>query len=413
MAPGPDAPGAAARRDRRILLAVSFLRAVATSLVAVVLAIHLASLGFDPARIGLVSGAGLGAAALATLAVTLFGDRFGRRRTLVAASAATAIGGTVVALGASPILVGAGAVVGMLNAMGRDRGVAATVEQAVLPATAAARGRTAAFAWYTALQDAGHALGSLLAAAPAVGARLGAWSEPVGTRLALATVPVAAAVAIPLYLRLSPGVEERAAEGGGAALRLAPATRRVVAGIAALFALDGLGGGLLVGTLLAYFFFERFGVRLEELALLFFAARLANIVSHFAAAALARRIGLVNTMVFTHLPSSLLLVAVAFVGSWPLAAGLFLLREALVEMDVPTRQSYVMAVVAPHERTAAAGVTNLVRLATWAVGPLLAGALMQRVGLATPLLVGAALKIVYDLLLYASFRARKPPEEIV
>src|SRR5690606_28046813 len=144
----------------------------------------------------------------------------------------------------------------------------------------------------------------------------------------------------------------------------------------------------------------------------FFGARVANGVSHLGAAWLAARIGLVKTMVFTHIPSSLMLVALALVPEFWMAAALFVLRELLVEMDVPTRQSYVMAVVEPEERTFAAGVTSLVRLGGWAAAPFVAGALMQGVALAAPLLLGAGMKIAYDLMLYASFRSLKPPEEL-
>jgi len=192
-----------------------------------------------------------------------------------------------------------------------------------------------------------------------------------------------------------------------------PESRRIVAKISALFALDGLGGGFLTSALLTYFFFERFGVGGGTISLLFFGARVLNAFSHLGAAWLAARIGLVNTMVFTHIPSSLLLVTVAFAPNFAVAAILFLLREGLVEMDVPTRQSYVLAVVRPEERTAATGVTSLVRLAAWAVAPLLAGFFMQSVSLALPLVIGAAMKISYDILLYFSFRSVKPPEEAV
>jgi predicted MFS family arabinose efflux permease len=183
--------------------------------------------------------------------------------------------------------------------------------------------------------------------------------------------------------------------------------------ISSLFLLDGVGGGLLVTALLSYFFFERFGVEASAVAVLFFVARLANVASHFLAAWLARRIGLVNTMVFTHIPSSLLLLGVAAAPTFPLAAALFFLRECLVEMDVPTRQSYVMGVVAAEERTAVSGVVNLVRLAAWGLGAGVAGLVMERVALATPLVLGAALKIVYDVLLWIAFRNQRPPEERV
>lgn len=301
------------------------------------------------------------------------------------------------------------AFLGMLNAMGRDRGAATTLEQAALPATVPPERRTLAFAWYTALQDAGHALGSLAAGLAAALAALAGWSTAGGLRATLALYPVLLLAGVPLYLGLSAGAEAPPEHRGQ---RLSPGSRRVVARISALFALDGLGGGFLVSSLLSYYFFERFGASAAAVAVLFFAARLANVVSHFGAAWLAGRIGLVNTMVFTHIPSSLLLVAVAFSGSLPLAAGLFLLRECLVEMDVPTRQSYIVAVVAPEERTTASGITNVVRLASWAMAPLLAGLLMDHLSLGAPLVLGAAIKIAYDVLLFLAFRRLRPPEEI-
>ena len=155
----------------------------------------------------------------------------------------------------------------------------------------------------------------------------------------------------------------------------------------------------------------RFGVGPAEMGALFFGARALNAVSHLGAAWLAGRIGLVNTMVFTHIPSSLLLVTVAYAPSFGVAAVLFLIREGLVEMDVPTRQSYVMAIVKPEERTTVAGITHLIRLAGWAIAPLIAGYFMQSLAIATPLVVGATMKIAYDLLLYRAFRSTRPPEE--
>jgi predicted MFS family arabinose efflux permease len=172
-----------------------------------------------------------------------------------------------------------------------------------------------------------------------------------------------------------------------------------------------VGGGFLNSALIAFWFFQRYGTSEVQLAALFFAARVLNVVSHLAAAWIARRIGLLNTMVLTHLPSSVLLMLAPAAPTAALAAALFLAREALVEMDVPTRQSYVMAVVPPTARTFASGMTNVTRNAGWAVGPLLGGSVMQHVALAGPLLIGGALKIVYDLLLYRSFRHVRPPEE--
>lgn len=406
-------PGTAtATRDRRSLLAACFLRSVTTSLVGVLLGLHLARLDFSPAAVGIVSGSGLGGAALGALLVTRWGNRWGRRRSLIAASAVSALGGAVVAAASTPWLVAAGAFVGMVNAMGRDRGMAMVVEQAALPATVPDTARTRAFAWYGAVQDGGHALGSLLAAAPALLSRHTAIAEVTTNRLGLAALPIGALASCALYLTLSRDVEAAspAARAGGQRA-LTPATRRILWRLSVLFSIDGLGGGLLVTSLLSYFFFERFAAPPGAVAVLFAAARTVNLVSNFAAAWLARRIGLVNTMVFTHIPSSLLLLGVAFVPTFSWAALLFLLREAVAKMDVPTRQSYVMALVEPEARVAASGLTNLVRLASWAFGPLVAGALMQSVGLAAPLLVGASVKIAYDLALWAAFRHLRPPEE--
>jgi predicted MFS family arabinose efflux permease len=187
--------------------------------------------------------------------------------------------------------------------------------------------------------------------------------------------------------------------------------KRVIARLALLFGLDSVGGGFLNSALVAYWFVRRYGVSETGLAVLFFAARVLNALSHVAAAWLARRIGLLNTMVWTHLPSSLFLIVAPASPSVPIAAALFLAREALVEMDVPTRQSYVMAVVDPTERTFASGVTNVTRNVAWTVGPTMAGAMMQHLALAGPLIVGGVLKITYDVLLFMSFRHLRPPEE--
>jgi len=291
--------------------------------------------------------------------------------------------------------------------MGRDRGASLVLEQAILPATVSNSDRTRAFAWYNVLQDAGHALGALAAGLPAL-VSLGG-DEVFALRLGVGCFAVLVLASGLLCLGLSPAVE--APPAPVRKVQLTPGSRSVLVRISALFAIDSIAGGFLGAALLSYFFFERFGVDEAQIGVLFFAARVLNALSHLAAAWLARRIGLVNTMVFTHIPSSLFLVTVAIAPDFWTAAVLFLLREGLVEMDVPTRQSYVMAVVRPEERTFASGVTHLVRLGGWAVAPAFAGWLMQGVALATPLVVGAGMKIGYDLLLWRAFRHLRPPEE--
>ncbi len=393
--------------DRHLLLATAFLRALATGMVGVLLGIYLARLEMDARAVGLVIGAGLTGAALATVVATLAADRLGRRPFLVALAALGVTGGLVTALGSGFWVIAAASFVGMLNGMGRDRGAALVVEQAVLPATTTPEGRTGAFAWYHLVQDVGHALGALLAGVPTLLTRWGVAELPA-LRGGMWLYSLLLLPAVPLYLGLSRNIE---VPRQGERQPLSPETRRVLWKVCSLFALDSLGGGFFTTALLSFFFHERFGVGVGTVGLLFFGARIANALSHLGAAWLARRIGLVNTMVFTHLPSSLLLVTVAYAPSFPIAAALFLLREGLVEMDVPTRQSYVMAVVRPEERTFAAGVTQLVRVGMWAVAPAFAGFFMEGISLVTPLLIGAGLKILYDVLLYVAFRRLKPPEE--
>jgi MFS family permease len=391
-------------RDRHLLYAAAFLRAFATGMVGVLVALYLAARGLDPGETGLVITSGLAGAATAALLVTLAGDRAGRRRVLVGLGLLGAAGGAALALAADLPLAVVAAFAGMVNGMGRDRGAALILDQAILPATAASLDeRTSAFAWYNVLQDAGHALGGLAAAAPALLRAAGLGALP-SLQLALALAAAALLVTALLYARLSPAAEVPSAPRRS----LSPESRRILVKISALFSVDSLAGGFLTAALLAWFFHARFGVAEGALGLLFFAARLANAGSHLGAAWLARRIGLVNTMVFTHIPSSLLLLTVAWAPSFPIAAALFLLREGLVEMDVPTRQSYVMAVVRPEERTVASGVTHLVRLAAWAVAPAFAGLLVEGASLVWPLVIGAGMKIAYDVLLYLAFRRHEP-----
>ena len=381
-------------RDRRLLYVAAFVRALATGLLGVALGLDLAARGFDPSETGLVIGGGLAGATLAVLLATLGAQRFGHRRLLIGLTLAAAFGAAVAQLVVTPSLVVLASFVGMVNGVGRDRGAQLVLEQAMLPATTDDAGRTRAFAWYNVLQDAGHALGALAAGWIAV--------DALGLYAGLVLASGAA------YLGLSPALDLPAPP---AASRLSPAGRRVLGRVAALFLLDSVAGGFIPGALLTLFFHHRFGVGAAALAPLFFAARVANAGSHLLAAWLAKRIGLVNTMVFTHVPSSLLLLTVAIAPTFPVAAVLFLLREGLVEMDVPTRQSYVMAVVRPEERTTASGVTHLVRLAGWGAGSLVAGGVIERFGWGVPLMIACAMKLLYDLLLYRAFRRERPPEE--
>jgi MFS family permease len=394
--------------DRLLIFGSAGLRATAVGLSGVVLALHLATLGFSAAAVGLAVSLGLAGCAVGTAAVTIVADRWGRRATLVTLALLMAGGGGLLVWTQHPLAILLSVFVGMLNGMGRDRGAGLTVEQAMLPRTTTEAKRTTVFAWYNVVVDTGHALGSLLGGLPAllrVQAGLPALDSYRWTWGAYSLLCLLAALCA---LRLSRVVE---LDGRKTTPPLSPPSRRVVARFAALSGLDSLGGGFLTTALLGYWFFRRFGVDEALLGPLFFVVRILNGVSHLGAAWLAKRIGLVNTMVWTHLPSSLLLMTVPIAPSLTVAVILFLIREALVEMDVPTRQSYIVAVVKDEERTRAAGISNLTRSVAWAVAPGVAGMLMRHLALSAPLVVGPGLKIAYDLLLYRSFRHLRPPEE--
>jgi predicted MFS family arabinose efflux permease len=296
---------------------------------------------------------------------------------------------------------------GMVNGMGKERGAAVALESAALPQTATEADRTKVFAWYNVVIDVGHGLGAAVGALPALLQQNGL-AELESYRLTLGAYGAFMTLALLATLMLSKSVELGERKQAAA---LSPASKKIVLGFAALSWLDSFGSGFIAGSILSVWISETYHVGVEAIGALYLAGNIANAVSHFGAAWLSKKIGLVNTMVFTHIPSSLLLVTVPFAPNFPVAALLFLLREGLVEMDVPTRQSYVMAVVRAEERTIASGITHLVRLGSWAVAPAFAGVMMRGLALGTPLFVGAGMKIGYDLLLYAAFRRHRPPEE--
>jgi MFS family permease len=397
-------------RNLKLIYSAALLRSLGIGLLSVVLGVYLARGGLSSLQIGLVIGSGLAGAALGTAAMSFFGDRFGRRRTLIVLSLLSVIGGIGLAFVHKPIALIVVAFVGMLNGMGADRTAAFALEQAVIPEAVPASQRTWALSGYNLVLDIGHAFGALCAAVPVL---LQQWmfvdlaSAYQAVFLGYAVLQLSAAA---IYVWMSPEIEV-ATVATLIGTRLQPVSRRVVTRLAALFSLDSFGGGLLTDALIAYWFFRQFGIAEQELGVLFFAVHILNAVSYLLAAYLAQRFGLLNTMVFTHLPSSILLIMVPLAPSFTIAVVLFLLREALVEMDVPTRQAYVLALVQPQERTFASGITNLTRNISWAGASSVAGALMEYLGFSAPLFIGGGAKIAYDLLLYGSFRKVSPSGE--
>jgi MFS family permease len=400
-------------RNGRLILAARAARAFGFGLVSVALGLYLADLGLSGVETGLILAAALVGTMLLTLVITLRGDRLGRRRLLVAGSLLMLLAALIPIVRDAPIILALIGLSGMIAVTANESTGLHSVDQAVLPQTVADRDRTSVFALYSVIAFAATALGSATLGPIVALAEAAGLSGPDRYALAFAVYAACglAAAAFAAGLDRQAEVGERI-EKGFAIVR----SRAIVARLSALFAIDSFAGGLVVQSFLAFVFAEHFRLRPSEVGLLFFAGSLLGAASFPVAAWLARRIGLIRTMVFTHIPASLLLIGIAFVpptapGAAIVAAALYLGRSALSSMDVPTRQSYVMSVVDPAERTATAGVTSLARSASQAVAPLAGGALVAPLGLVAPLIACGVLKISYDLLLYVAFRSRPAPGE--
>lgn len=387
----------------RLLLLGKGLRAIADGFIAVLLPAYLLALGFGTWEVGLLSTATLLGSALMTLAVGLWGHRFHHRRLLL--GAALLMLGTGLAFASLshfwPLLVVA--FIGTLNPSSGDVSVFLPLEHVRLAQAADGDGRTALFARYSLVGALCVAIGSLAAAAPEGMVGLGAGLLPALRGMFVAYGVIGLCVWL-LYRRL-PGPPLQAAPAPPAGLG---PSRGIIRKLAALFSLDAFAGGLLVQSLLALWLFQRFGLSIASAGAFFFWSGLMTAFSQLAAPVVARRFGLLNTMVFTHIPSSLALIAAAFAPRVEIALGLLLVRSALSQMDVPTRSAFVMSVVTPAERTAAASYTAVPRSLASALSPTLGGALFAAGWMAAPLVACGVLKIIYDVTLLVAFRHVKP-----
>jgi MFS family permease len=392
--------------DARRLLFARGLRAFGDGFVSVLLPVYLLGLGFDEFQIGAVATATLLGSAALTLLVGLVAHRFHVRPLLLSASVLMAATGVAFVLVQDfwPLLLVA--FVGTLNPSSGDVSVFLPLEQSVLPRTASAEQRTNLFARYSLIGSLVGAAGALAAGLPQVIATRSGFSAAQALQSMFVLYGILGLASIVAYRRLSRSLE--LPRDARAPLRR---SRRIVYTLAALFSLDSFGGGFVVQSLLALWLFQRFELSVAAAGTIFFWTGVFSAGSYLVAARLAQRIGLVNTMVFTHLPSNVLLLLVPFMPNLPLALALLFARSALSQMDVPTRNSYVMAVVPPAERPAAASVTAVPRSLASAASPLLSGYLLGLSAFGWPLVIAGVLKGVYDLLLLRMFARVKPPEE--
>lgn len=414
-----------ASSDGALILAARGLRSFGYGLLAILLGVALSADGLSPAGVGAIITVSLAGDFCSTYLIGIGADRWGRRRTLVVLALVMAATGAVFGLAqAMPILLLA-AFFGTLGTSTSETAPFLVIEQASLAQVSTPEERATIFGRYNFVAWCAGALGALTAGLPDLLTHTGL-PLTSGIRLMFGVYTAAALAVAALVLRLSPRVEVPAAAeaqrahdraAGSRWKRLVPPlghSRRIVLRLSALFSVDSLAGGLTVQSLSALFFHLRFGVPLAALAVLYFGANVISALSLLAAAPLARRFGLLNTMVFTHLPSNVLLMLVPLMPTFPLAAAMLLLRQTLSQMDVPTRQAYTMALVAPEERMAAASVTSLARSAGAATSPVFAGLLLQGSLLTygIPFLVAGGVKVAYDLFLWRLFRGVQIEEQV-
>jgi len=387
--------------DARLIFAAQAARAFCYGLGAVLLGATLDQRGFSTGGAGVLLGAVLAGTVLASLVVGRFGDTWGRRRCYRTLYLALGLTGVAFAYADTLWLLVPVALTGALSTEVVESGPFTSLEQTMLASDLAGRARLRGFGTYNAVATAAGSLGAL--AAGGLGPLRDVWSgAPADERAFLLFVPVALAGAV-LAGRLSSAVEAETAPDGRREHRVLQRSRPQVLRLSALFATDAFGGGFVVQSFIAYWLTVRFGATVGSLGVVFFTVGLLQTASMLAAPRLAERHGLLATMVFTHLPSNVLLAALAFAPNFGVAVAVLLARVALSQMDVPTRQAYVMALVDPAERTAAAAYTNTARYLVRPVGPALAGA-SQTISLGAPFLIAGVIKGAYDLVLWRWFR---------
>lgn len=403
------------KKDLILIFLSRSLRLFGFGLTSVVLALMLAARGFDSGQIGLLFTLTLLGDSAISLFLSTHADRWGRRRTLIMSGFLVLLAGVLFEFGSGFWLLTLAATIGVISPGGGETGPFLAVEQAALAQLVSSQRRMAYLAWYNVAGFSATALGALT----------GGWLVSLlqgrgATPTASFSVLLAMYAAIGLGLMIMSAFLSDAVEAREPKLKPGLAkhwsglhtSRPVVTKLSALFSVDAFAGGFIVQSILAYWFVLRFGLSEVELGQVFFATNLLSGLSALIAVPLAKRIGLINTMVFTHLPSNLLLIAVPFMPTASLAIGMLLARHFLSQMDVPTRQAYVMAVVPADERSAANGITSTVRALASSLSPALAGKLLAVGALSgAPIIIAGALKIVYDLALYAQFRSTPPLEE--
>jgi MFS family permease len=393
--------------DGWLLFATCGVRSFAYGFLSVVLGLYLDAIGLTTTAIGWIFAAALAGGAVMTIVITTVADRFGRKTLLILGAVLMGIAGWVFAISNDPLFLTLAAIFGTISPSGKEVGPFLSVEQAILPQTADDQHRTTVFSAYNLIGSLCGALGALAVGLPSL------FSIPqiTGYRFLIWGYVICAVVMMAVFALLSPAIETKNQTVSQKRVIGVQRSRGVVAKLAGLFALDAFAGGFIVQSIVAYWFYLRYKTDLNALGGIFFGTNLLAALSFLAAPAIARRFGLLNTMVFTHLPSNILLLLVPLMPNLELAVVMLLVRNLLSQLDVPTRQSYSMAVVDADERAASAGILSVARNGGAALAPLFTGAVLAVPSLGLPFLLAGGLKVVYDLWIFAVFRKVKPPEE--
>ncbi len=404
-------------RDGVVVISASAVRSLAYGFLSVFLGVYLDLLEFTPIQAGLVFSAIMAGGALSNAVASWRGDSIGRRRMLIGMAALMGVGGALFPLTETTALLMAISLIAMTTSTGGDRTAFLSLDMAILAQSASGRQRTMLFSWYNLAGRLTKAVGALLIAAP-VGLRLAfGLDELTSFKMMFAGYAAVSFSGVAIYWMLSRRAEPLPAEDGAAESaqpreKMSRSSRTVMIQLAALFSLDSLGGGFMVYSFMSYFFANRFDMTVETIAGIFFFGQMLNAVSIMLAAPIANRIGLVATMAFSQGVANTVMICMALTGNAALAVFFFMTRELINDMDIPTRQSYSMAIVPPEARTAMAGVTNLGRTLAQAVTPAIAGAVATSAALGTPIIVGSVVKLAYNAALYLMFRSIRAPEEL-
>ena len=414
-------------RDGKLILAARIARTFGYGFLSVTLSIYLKLIGYNELLIGLILSFTLVNSVIFTLVASFYADRLGRRKMLIVYAGLMSVSGAIFFVTDNYVALIVSAFIGTINVTGSETGAFLSIEQAMLPQTISQedskKKKNTLYAIYNMAGTFAMSAGVLLSGLPLILQHQYGLGQVESIKPLFLLYSILGIGVVGIYFLLSKKIETAQTNGslnrpekkkvaGRSVIQvLSPKSRRIVGKLSGLFAVDSFAGGFVIQSIVSLWFFTKFGADLAILSYIFSMAGVLTAFSFIGAARIADKIGLINTMVFTHIPSNVLLILVAFAPTLPIAIAIYVSRMALSQMDVPTRQSYIVGVVSEDERTAAAGITNISRNVAQSVSPSIAGSLLQLSLLSAPFIIGGVLKIVYDVALYMNFKNTKPSDE--